>query len=190
MMGFAPDLRGLAAVTIGTSLREPAMHRVTPNHFQGGVLAFAKLREKGFRRIGLVLSPAMHERVEGKWLGAYLVCLERLPAGDRLTPLLAAQEDYEALAAWRRRERPDAVLVAEEFVWGPPSRTQPDDSRRPAPGWLMWPGNLRGLGGIDYRFEQLGRVAVEAVVAQIHRNERGSPAIPQTVMIDGVWVDA
>jgi hypothetical protein len=27
------------------------------------------------------------------------------------------------------------------------------------------------------------------VVAQIHRNERGSPAIPHTVLIDAVWVD-
>jgi hypothetical protein len=28
---------------------------------------------------------------------------------------------------------------------------------------------------------------VEVVVAQIHRNERGSPPVPQTVLIDGVW---
>jgi hypothetical protein len=30
-------------------------------------------------------------------------------------------------------------------------------------------------------------VAVEVVVAQIHRNERGTPSVPQTVLIDGVW---
>lgn len=34
----------------------------------------------------------------------------------------------------------------------------------------------------------VARVAVEMVVAQIHRNERGSPVIPQTVLIDAVWV--
>jgi hypothetical protein len=28
------------------------------------------------------------------------------------------------------------------------------------------------------------------VVAQIHRNERGSPRIPHTVLIDAVWVDS
>jgi hypothetical protein len=25
------------------------------------------------------------------------------------------------------------------------------------------------------------------VVAQIHRNERGTPPVPQTVLIDGLW---
>jgi hypothetical protein len=46
-----------------------------------------------------------------------------------------------------------------------------------------------GCAGLALREEQLGRVAVEMVVAQIHRNERGSPAIPHTVLIDAVWVD-
>ena len=47
--------------------------------------------------------------------------------------------------------------------------------------------NQRGSGWINYRPEQLGSVAVEMVVAQIHRNERGSPAIPHSVLIDAVW---
>jgi hypothetical protein len=45
--------------------------------------------------------------------------------------------------------------------------------------WLLQQGDHRDLGHLDYRPAQLGRVAVEVVVAQIHRNERGSPAIPQ-----------
>jgi hypothetical protein len=53
---------------------------------------------------------------------------------------------------------------------------------------VLLPGTVRDLGGLDYRPDQLGRVAVEWVVAQIHRNERGSPPIPQTVLIDAVWV--
>lgn len=47
-----------------------------------------------------------------------------------------------------------------------------------------------GNAGLDLREEQLGRVAVEMVVAQIHRNERGSPSIPHTVLIDAVWTGA
>jgi hypothetical protein len=54
----------------------------------------------------------------------------------------------------------------------------------------MQPVNHKELGGLDYRPEQLGRAAVEMVVAQIHRNERGRPAIAHTVMIDAVWIEA
>jgi hypothetical protein len=43
------------------------------------------------------------------------------------------------------------------------------------------------VGRLNHQPDQLGRVAVEMVVAQIHRNERGSPAVPQTVLIDGIW---
>ena len=188
-MRFPLDLRGLTGVTIGTSLHEPVMHRVSPNHFQGCVLLFERLRAKGFRRLGLVLTPAMNERVEGKWLGAFLACQERLPRGERVSPLLAGRDDKQTLARWLRREKPDAVLVAENFFRAGVSPARGNSFQRPLIAWLMPPDGSRGFDGLDLRPEQLGRVAVEMVVAQIHRNERGSPAIPHTVLIDAVCAD-
>jgi hypothetical protein len=35
----------------------------------------------------------------------------------------------------------------------------------------------------------VGAAAVDTVVAQIHRNERGVPVFPKTVMIEGSWMD-
>lgn len=183
------DMRGLTGVTIGTSLHEPVMHRVSPNHFQGCVLALEQVRAKGFRRIGLVLTPAMNERVEGKWLGAFLSRQQHWPKSQRVTPLLA-DDDSEILARWLRRECPDALLVAEEFGWPAANRRNRNPRRRQAIAWLMQTEGPRGLGNLDYRPEQLGRVAVEMVVAQLHRNERSSPAIPHTILIDAVWVDS
>ncbi len=183
------DLRGLAGVTIGTSLHEPAMHRVSPNHFQGGALAFERVRAQGFRRIGLVLTPAMNERVEGKWLGAFVAAQQSLPDAERVSPLLAARHDTATLARWLRREGPDAVLVAEEFPWSVAHRRNENSRRRMRLAWLMQQDAPADLGVVDYRPEQLGRVAVEMVVAQIHRNERGSPAIPHSVQIDAVWIE-
>ena len=185
-MRFPLDMRGLTGVTIGTSLHEPVMHRVSPNHFQGCVLLFDRLRAKGFRRIGLVLTPAMNRRVEGKWLGAFHACQEQVPKGDCVSPLLATRDDKQILARWLLRENPDAVLVAEKFFWTGIHQLNENSFRRPFIAWLMQQTSSRGFGGLDLRPEQLGRVAVEMVVAQIHRNERGSPAIPHTVLIDAV----
>jgi len=50
--------------------------------------------------------------------------------------------------------------------------------------------NHSDLGYIDYRQEQLGGAAVEMVVGQIHRNERGNPTCPHTLLIDAMWVDS
>lgn len=188
-MRFPLDLRGLAAVTIGTSLQEPVMHRVSPNHFQGCTLALQQLRTHGFRRMGLVLSPAMNKRTEGKWLGAFLAVQAELNAPERLAPLLASPEDRPALATWLEREQPEVILVAETFPWPSVRRGLQPGGKLPARAWLMLPPAASQLsaGGLDYRPEQLGRVAVEMVVAQIHRNERGRPLTPQTVLIDAIW---
>ena len=45
------------------------------------------------------------------------------------------------------------------------------------------------MTGIDYRGESIGAAAIEMVVGQIHRNERGSPEIPNTLLMDGIWVE-
>jgi LacI family transcriptional regulator len=187
-MRFPLDMRGLTGVTIGTSLHEPVMHRVSPNHFQGCVLALEQLRAKGYQRIGLVLTPAMNDRVEGKWLGAFLACQQQWPQGQRVKPLLA-NDEREILARWLHREDPDALLVAEEFRWPATTRLSGNRRRHPAIAWLMHPTGRCDLGHLDYRAAQLGRVTVEMVVAQIHRNERESPAMPHTTLIDAAWVE-
>lgn len=188
-MRYPFDLRGFAAVTIGSSLHEPVMHRVSQNHFQGCVLAFERLRERGFRRIGMALSPEINERVEGKWLGAFLFCQHRLPASERVAPRIAAPEDEAGFVRWAREEKLDAVLVAEK-----PLLQDRNTARRGVPGKPML-FSIKGTEetpneeGLDYRPELLGSIAVETVVAQIHRNERGSPAFPHTIIIDPVWVE-
>ena len=121
----------------------------------------------------------MNERVDGRWLGAFMACQQRLPEQNRAAPLLVDTGDRKALGRWWKQERPDVVLMAEVLDWPP--------SARPKIAWLMLNGQPQALGGMDYQLEKLGGVAVEVVVAQIHRNERGTPPVPQTVLIDGVW---
>jgi len=180
------DLEGLTGVTIGTSLHEPVMHRVASNLFQGGQLACRKLRERGFRRIGLVLSRAMHERVEGKWMGAYRSEQVGWPATEGLPVLLAEAGDDARFFAWQKRHRPDVVLLAEPHVekWIGTLRGR----ERPAITLLRRIQAMpRNTFAIDTRPDKMGAAAVELVVAQIHRNERGSPQIPHTLLLDGVW---
>ena len=114
-----------------------------------------------------------------------------MPKNECVPPLLADRADHKTIARWLQRETPDAVLAAETFTWTGANRKFGKTSARPFIAWLMHqPSGLVGeFGSLDLRPEQLGRVAVEMVVAQIHRNERGSPIIPHTVLIDAVWVE-
>jgi LacI family transcriptional regulator len=187
-MTYPLALEGLTGVTIGTSLHQPVMHRVASNLFQGSQLACRKLRERGFRRIGLVISPAMNERVERKWLGAFVAEQADWPAQERCPALLISADGEQRFVEWQKRCKPDAVLLAEPHVedWITRSRAKP----RPAIAWLRRIESMpRKTFAIDTRPDKMGAAAVELVVAQIHRNERGSPPNPHTVLLDGVWSD-
>ena len=187
-MAYPLDLEGLTGVTIGTSLHEPVMHRVASNLFQGCKLACVKLRAQGFRRIGIVLSHAMHERVEGKWLGAYLSEQAMWPRAERIPPLLAGAEEDAAYRAWRQACKPDAILLAEPYVESWIRRPSGRPTRVPIVTWLRRIESMPATTfAIDTRPDKMGAAAVELVVAQIHRNERGSPQTAHTLLLDGVW---
>lgn len=181
---FQLDLRGLTGVTVGTSLHRPVMHRVSPNHYQGGQLACDRLREKGFQRIGLVMSPAYNERVEERWLAAYLARQQQWPGPERLPPLWVDRDGRPAFERWRQRHKPDAILIAESYVasWLP-------EGKRPTLVWLHGATDHAHSWGIDYQWEKLGAAAVELVMGQIHRNERGSPPIPHTLLLEVAWIE-
>lgn len=187
-MTYPLALEGLTGVTIGTSLHQPVMHRVASNLFQGSQLACRKLRERGFRRIGLVLSRAMHERVEGKWLGAYRSEQARWPEAECLPVLFAEATDERRFAAWHKQFKPDAVLLAEPCVETWIGALGGRAKRAPAVTWLRRLESMpKNTFAIDTRPDKMGVAAVELVVAQIHRNERGSPEIAHTLLLDGVW---
>jgi DNA-binding LacI/PurR family transcriptional regulator len=184
-MQFPIDLRGLAAVTIGTSLRSPAIHRISHNHFQGVQLACDRLRAKGFKRIGLALTAALSHRVEGKWYGGYLARQLAWPKAERLRPLLIPPDDGTALRRWLAAEKPDAVLLAESRI-----ASWIREGASPAQVvWLTLGGKQPGFWGVDQLPVLVGRAAVELTVGQIHRNERGSPAHPYSLLLDGSWVE-
>ncbi len=189
-MSYPLDLQGLTAVTIGTSLHHHIMHRVAANLYQGSQLACRKLRAKGVRRIGMVLSPAMNERVEGKWLGAYLSEQALWPRTDRLQPLLAGAGEADNFYRWLERFEPDVLLIAEAEVedWLAQKRSPSAMKCSGTTAWLRTlPGMRSGVPAIDTRPENMGAAAVELVVGQIHRNERGSPESPNTLLLEGVW---
>ena len=189
MERYPLDIHGLAAVTIGTSLHEPIMHRVSPNHFQGAHLACARLRAKGFRRIGLVLSHELNNRVEGKWLGAYLAEQQNWPSSQHVVPLLLGEVKIMALRQWLDKQKPDVILLGDPAVAAWLQSTKQAKSRKLPVAWLYKETNLKGIWHVDYHAEGIGAAAVESVIGLIHRNERGSPKIANILMLDSYWVE-
>ncbi|MET0262585.1 MAG: hypothetical protein ABW223_06790, partial [Rariglobus sp.] len=93
-------------------------------------------------------------------------------------------ESEAEAAAWLEKTKADAVVC----VVSPPERCLE---------WLRAGARVRnvvtlasprdGLAGIDMRDDLVAAGAVDLVVAQLHRNERGVPAQPTTLLLEGEW---
>lgn len=174
-------------IAIGFSHRLP-VNRVAHNHFVAMRTALEACRARGLTRIGVVLSHRLNEKVEGLWLASY-VFDQFKHQGGAMPPLLLDDGDgYPDFDVWLRKHRPDAIIGLLNST--------------PLKAWLETAGMVRaiklvtldyhegdrGEPGIFHDYARIGATAVDQLVAQLERNERGLAASPVTTVIDGAWI--
>jgi DNA-binding LacI/PurR family transcriptional regulator len=181
------DWSRFASVALTYSIIEPRMHRVVTHHFHNAFHTFAILADRGYRRIGLAMTPDMEVRTNHSYAAAFRhsAQIRNLPA---LPTLLLGLDRARELRAWFRRWKPDAVVVANAnwFRNYVVPHAGGIDLRRIAFATLDTEPD-HPLAGIDQVYERIGEKAVDTVVAQIHRNELGLPAVPVAALVEGQW---
>lgn len=187
----APRLKWaeFASVALGYSMRAPAVHRVVNHQLHTGLEAIRQLHSLGYQRIGLCVSRDQNDRVDNAWLHAMLFHHSGVARLRRVVPYMPEELTREGILRWVADERPDCLLVQDKFV-----RVYLTEAgyRVPADlGVVMLDHNAANepdFAGMKQRHDKIGAACVDLLVAQIHRNEKGLPAAPLTVMIDGEWV--
>ncbi|MFT3867832.1 MAG: LacI family DNA-binding transcriptional regulator [Nibricoccus sp.] len=180
-------------VTVGMTLREPAIHRVTEDFYEGASKALQEMRALGYRRIGFVFSEENDSPLVGdRWLGAYLYHQLFLPRPANIPPLSYAsgRDHFAEFRSWFLEHEPDAILATHGSVvveWlNKMGYTVPEHvgvaSLTDEPG----PTNIK-MAGISCAPGRLGSVAAEMMVGLIHRREKGIPANAHEVMLEGEW---
>lgn len=192
--GVNLDWSHFAAAAIGASMTHPKLHRVRYHAFHGAQLAVQKLQEAGCRRIGLAMAAPSSARVEQMWEGGFIVGQPHLPLQTRgkLVYLPSVLEQGPFLA-WLRKAKIDGLVVGGDngrriYEWLKESGKRVPTDVAIAFLNLMGAG-LAGAAGIDQEFEALGATGFDMVVEQCYHNERGIPAKPRDVLIDGRWID-
>jgi DNA-binding LacI/PurR family transcriptional regulator len=182
------DFTHLSAVAVGYSLLSPALHRVCPDQYQGMSEMHAKLSALGYRRIGLCIDRDTDTRVMHKWMAVQLWHNRCVAGDDAVPPHLCDTFEKPAIERWLKRSRPDAIIAPTCRVLRTVRSLGYD-----VPGDLGFALTNHAdrdepCSGLDQRPQLLGENAVDAVVAQINRNERGVPAVPLITSVEGVWV--
>jgi LacI family transcriptional regulator len=183
------DWSRFAAVAMTYSLVEPHVHRVVTHHFDNAMKALGLLQQQGFRRIGLAMTSDMEFRANHSYSAAYYRMSGM--AGEPPLPLLMLDAPHaRQIRQWFDEHRPEAVLAANAHqvtrLIGPHLTVR--CRARTAFVCLDHDASHR-VSGIDQLFETIGSHALDALVAQLHRNECGLPAKPTVTMVEGQWVD-
>ena len=183
-------LDGLAMVSIGGAQLRPKLHRVEINHYGNLIQAVKILQGRGYRRFGVIIPPVFEQASDFKRSAALYSQDLRIQKRDQI-PVFQPEShsDLSGLAKWLKRYRPDCVLGV-----GKTLPEQLDALGRSFPkdvGYvhLGWHPSYRPIAGMNPKWNEAGRVAVNLIVDQLTRNEHGVPAAPLWILIEGEWIE-
>ena len=178
-------------VSFGYSLTRPQLHVTAVQHFHAGMTAMRRLRALGYRNIGFLGVHEVIERVNQAVMGGFLVEQNRKPPAEQIPPLILprASLNRESFEKWYLQNRPDAIFVC--GLWAERLNEWVDALKIDVPGELglaystVFPGEEET--GIDENSDIIGAKAIELVKAMVDRGEKGIPAIPLRILVEGTW---
>jgi LacI family transcriptional regulator len=191
---YAPDWSGLdwsryAGVYTDYVIDRPALHCVCCNHYRSMIWLLGMLKERGYKRPGLCLENARDERTHRRFSAAFRSFQEGEPGIEAVPVLTAPERDRGTFMAWFRRHKPDVVMghFTEFLDWMEECGAKVPETHAFVSLNVLY--KTRPCAGLDQQPRQLGARAVELLIAQLQRNERGVPDWPTTTTIPAKWVD-
>lgn len=181
------DWSKLSATAIGLSMWRPNLHRVAHNQFRAMCTVMRQLHRLGYRRIGLTMSANYDERVDHNWLAGLLVYQNQMNNACRVPAFIDKEWTQDSFNQWFQKYRPDVVVAPHitPYMWlGAMGVRIPEDV-----GFvhLDLTPELGSIAGINQQAEVIGAAAVDAVIDQLHRNERDVPVNPKLALMEGLW---
>lgn len=188
-------LDNFACGSVGRHTIHPQLSYASADHYQIMRLALQRLRSLGYQRIGLILSRLINTTTDGKYLAAYYLdsheqtAQPEIPAFLTEVPSCAKSMEMPAnFALWVKKNRVDVVLSACHFAreWLQQCKLRiPTDI-----GYAVLDIDSHDVGaGVLQPNQQVGAAAVDIVVGQMNRGERGATPWPKIVHIQSDWHD-
>lgn len=172
-----------AAAIIGNSEFHPSLHRAGHYHYRSMWTAMEKVRAAGCLRPATVLHEPHHRRIHGVHQAAFLAN-HPLPQHALAMSRFGLPESEAETRTWLAKVKADALI----FVVRPPEeRLRALRGMTELKRVVTLASATADLPGIDMREDLVAASAVDLVIAQLHRNERGVPEHPTTLLLEGEW---
>lgn len=181
------DWKQFSSALIGESVRAPRLNRAVPSQRHAVQLAVRELAALGYGRIGLVLRRRYHAMTDYIPLSTLLLVQHGLPPRQRVPIEMPEEWTEKNFLAWFKRHRPDAIIGVVRPVRDWLARAGLQCPRDVGLVSLDWDEASDDFAAVDQNATAVGAAAVDIVLTQMRRNERGIPSVPQTVLVDSVW---
>ena len=171
-----------AVAVVGMSELSVAPPRAGHHHYEAMREVLRRLAAAGVKRPVALVEATTNERAHRGWQAAWLACG---PAGAAGRLWLFREESRAVLAAWLKKTKPDALVAdnmglltfAQAAGWsGPKERSV----------LLSWNPEA-GVAGIEQGYDAIAAHAVDLVMTQLQRNQRGLPNPPPMLLFPGRW---
>jgi DNA-binding LacI/PurR family transcriptional regulator len=177
------DALSLGSACISPHLT-PRTHYIGVNTYHDACMAFQTSANLGYRRPALIYS--IQEDIgnnEGAYTAAFLLHQRTLAPKDRLPVFSKPNKDF---LPWFKKYRPDIIFA----MYGEPFRQLADRIPKEV-GFVNFSGLdygiLPGSTYISQRHDLAGVAAVDLIMGQLSRNERGWPENPNCVIVPSEW---
>ncbi|MEI6891823.1 MAG: LacI family DNA-binding transcriptional regulator [Pontiella sp.] len=181
-----------AAVRFGRSRQGPRLNFVTSAQASNTLLAFEKITQKGYQRIGFI-EDASRRRM---FSAGYLRAQQAVPKSRRLEMLNYKWDsnhgDHDLhianVAQWMEQEKPDAIITANIFlheILETLGYSIPKDVAIATTSIHDTPINA----GIHQNPEEIGRATARAVISLLNEHHFGIPDVRSQTLVEGTWVE-
>ena len=186
---FDLDWEKFSVVTIERPVRYAHFYHIVPNYYADLHLAWDRLRELGYTRIGLAIDATLAERVAHQWEAAHAFEQTRVvsPAPPVPALIVAGPTPSATIRDWIRQHRPDAVISRCNDVLGAVAALKLRVPRDLGYASLNVVDDAPDVSGILQHRDVMGAAAVDALHGLLHRNHRGPHAVAQGTQIDASW---
>lgn len=182
------DWKGFAGVAMTSTVPELAITRVVPHHYANMIALVRRLRAAGYWRMLLVTNAVQEERAGHQSLAAF-EWFHRHVIGEEPQVLVRAVTVTETkIEAFDLPEGIDVVLTSATWLVAGVRGARRAGGMPRGVGLAVYGAMRPKISGIDPRVREIGKVAVEVLVAQLNRHEYGLPEYPVMTMIEGRWV--
>jgi DNA-binding LacI/PurR family transcriptional regulator len=180
------EWQNYAGIYTDHGIDRPALHCVCCDHYRSMTIALRRLVSMGYRRPGLFLLAHQDERIMNRFSAAFSG-FKQIPA--KVPPLIPEELKREEFVAWFRKYDPDVVIAHYTTVieWMKECGALVPETH----GFLCLNHLFKTepCAGLNQQPREIGARAVDLVIAQLERNERGVPDWPSMTAIPARWID-